>query len=235
MAVCACFVVALPSAQAALTISATRIIQQSDRQSSSVIVANPSKHPYAAQIWVNTEADDTTTSVPLIASPALTRLDPDSEQTVQINRLPNDLPQDRETLFYFNVQEIPQAQDEARNTLTIALRTRIKLFYRPSQLKGRPDEQFKELTWSLQQIDGKPHLVVDNPTPYHYTFGTLELTQGGQTERIEARAMALPKDRQVYRLKQLNASGPAQVTFTTITDYGAASEALTRQASLVGH
>ncbi|MDR6714636.1 chaperone protein EcpD [Pseudomonas hunanensis] len=229
LAACACFATVLPSAQAALTISSTRIVQHSDRHSTSVIIANPSKRPYAAQIWVNTETDDTTTTVPLIASPALARLDPDSEQTVQINRLPNDLPQDRETLFYFNVQEIPQAQDNAPNTLTIALRTRIKLFYRPSQLQGRPDDHFKAVEWSLQTIDGKPHLVVDNPTPYYYTFGTLEFSQGGQTETLEARAMAIPKNRQSYPLKHVATASTAQVTFNIVNDYGAVSETVTRK------
>jgi len=231
MAACICLFAVLPSAQAALTISSTRIIHVSDRQSASVIVANPSKRPYAAQIWVNTETDDTTTAVPLIASPALTQLEPGSEQTVQINRLPNDLPTDRETLFYFNVQEIPQTEENAPNALTFALRTRIKLFYRPSELKGRADEQAQAMTWSLQQIDGKPHLVVDNPTPYHYTFGRLELTQAGSTERLEARAMAIPKGRQTYPLLQLTHQVPAQLTFTTINDFGAMSEPTIRQVA----
>lgn len=63
------------SANAALTISSTRIIQPSDRQSTSIVVANPSNRAYAAQAWINTEADDSTTAVPLIASPALFRID----------------------------------------------------------------------------------------------------------------------------------------------------------------
>lgn len=114
------------SANAALTISSTRIIQPSDRQSTSIVVANPSNRAYAAQAWINTEADDSTTAVPLIASPALFRIDPGSEQTVQLNRLPNDLPKDRESLFFFNLQEIPQANDKPDNVLNIALRTPVR-------------------------------------------------------------------------------------------------------------
>ena len=89
----------IASAQAALTISTTRIIQASDKQSSSIIVANPSTQTFAAQSWVNTEADDNITAVPLIATPALFRLAPGSEQTVQINQIPNNLPKDKESLF----------------------------------------------------------------------------------------------------------------------------------------
>ncbi|EJT85635.1 pili assembly chaperone [Pseudomonas putida S11] len=173
-ALATCMLLLAPfSANAALTISSTRIIQPSDRQSTSIVVANPSNRAYAAQAWINTEADDSTTAVPLIASPALFRIDPASEQTVQFNRLPNDLPKDRESLFFFNLQEIPQANDKPDNVLNIALRTRIKVFFRPSQLKGRPQDHLKNLTWSVQSINGKPHLVVDNPSPYYFTFNQL--------------------------------------------------------------
>lgn len=209
----------MPSAYAALTISHTRIVHESAKRSSSVIVANPSKTSYAAQAWVNTEADDATTAVPLIASPSLFRIDPDNEQTVQINALPNDLPQDRESLFYFNLQEIPQATDTGQNVLNIALRTRIKLFYRPSHLKGRPEDRLKDLVWSVQRIDGKPHLVVDNPSPYHFTFNQLVISGAGVRETITAHDMALPLARQTYALKQVSVTNGLQVSFTTINDY----------------
>ncbi|MBH3430261.1 molecular chaperone [Pseudomonas alkylphenolica] len=220
---CSCLALltaSLPSAHAALTISHTRIVHESAKRSASVIVANPASKPYAAQAWVNTEADDATTAVPLIASPSLFRLDPGGEQTVQINALPNDLPQDRESLFYFNVQEIPQATaDTGQNVLNIALRTRIKLFYRPSQLKGRPQDRLKDLAWSIQQIEGKTHLVVDNPSPYHFTFNRLVISGAGISETINAKGMALPLGRQAYALQTVPVTDGLQVTFTTINDY----------------
>lgn len=221
--VCSCLLLLganTPIAYAALTISHTRIVHESAKRSASVIVANPSKTTFAAQAWVNTEADDATTAVPLITSPGLFRLDPGNEQTVQINALPNDLPQDRESLFYFNLQEIPQATADTRqNILNIALRTRIKLFYRPSHLKDRPQDRLKDLAWSVQLIDGKPHLVVDNPSPYHFTFNRLVISGAGFSETITAHDMALPLSRQTYALKRLPTTKGLQVKFTTINDY----------------
>lgn len=210
----------MPSAQAALTISMTRIIQASDKQSSSIIVANPSTQAFAAQSWVNTDADDTTTAVPLIATPALFRLDAGNEQTVQINRIPNDLPNDRESLFYFNLQEIPQADVEPSNTLTIALRTRIKLFYRPADLQGSPLDGLKDLQWSLQQIDGTAQLVVSNPSPYYYTFRHVHIGKPTERTRVEAREMVAPKSTQTYAVPGIAIHPGMQVTFTTINDYG---------------
>lgn len=55
---------------------------------------------------------------------------------VKIQGLPDihKLPADRESIFYFNVREIPPKSNKA-NTLQIALQTRIKLFWRPKALK----------------------------------------------------------------------------------------------------
>lgn len=218
----------LPSAEAALTINATRVIHTSDSRSSSVVVANPSNRPFAVQTWVNTEQDDTVSAVPLIPAPVLFRLDPGMEQMVQINGLPNDLPQDRESLFFFNVQEIPQQVSGTENVLNIALRTRIKLFYRPSQLSSTPLDQLKKLTWSVQTLDSKPHLVVDNPSPYHYTFNRLQANAGNQLQDLQATVMVAPFARQTYPLPSA-LTRPSKVIFTIINDYGGVSPEMTTQ------
>ena len=170
----------LPASQAALTLNGTRVVFDSDKRSVSLIVANPSDRTFAVQTWVNTAADDTTTAVPFIPSPPLFRLNPGKEQHIQINGLPNTLPTDRESLFYFNVQEIPQANANEGNVLNIALRTRIKLFYRPAQLKDNPVTSLKELQWSIELANGKPQLRVNNPTPFHVSFARIEVKGNGQ-------------------------------------------------------
>ncbi|WEZ90027.1 molecular chaperone [Pseudomonas sp. NyZ480] len=226
-----CFAAILQPAQAALTVNTTRIVFDSDKRNTSVVIANPSPRPYAVQSWVNTAKDDTDTAVPLATSPGLFRLDPGKEQMVQINRLPNKLPDDRETLFYLNVQEIPEIVPGDANVLNIALRTRLKLFYRPSQLKDRPADRIGELEWSVRQGLGRVQLVVDNPTPYHYTFGRLEVSSAGQTEAIQAMAMAPPYGQQVYDLARIKSVDALQLTFTTINDYGVATPVMQKALS----
>lgn len=222
---------ALPAAEAALTINTTRIIHASDARNSSVVVANPTTRHFAVQTWVNTLEDDTLAAVPLIPTPVLFRLDAGKEQMVQINNLPNALPQDRESLFFFNVQEIPQ-QTEARNSLNIAMRTRIKLFYRPSQLSGSPESHLKQLSWSLRQREGSLYLVVDNPTPFHYTFDQLHVSGAGQSEKPKTQAMAMPFAEQSYRLTGIRPQPGLQVTFNTINDYGAATAPMQQPLAL---
>ena len=98
------------------------------------------------------------------------RLEPGASSQVKIQALPeiNLLAQDRESIFYFNLREIPPRSDKA-NTLQIALQTRVKLFYRPlaiAQKKGLSEAPWQEkLTLSHQ--GGR--YQINNPTPYYIT------------------------------------------------------------------
>lgn len=213
----------LNSAHAALTISSTRIVYESHQRSASVVIANPGQRPFAAQTWVNTQADDTTTAVPFITAPVLFKLAAGKEQTVQISGLPNDLPQDRESLFFFNLQEIPQAIDGQRNALNIALRTRIKLFYRPSQVSGDPVRRLKELQVHRTQVAGVPHLRIHNPTPYHYTFLRLEAVNGKRNYPLPEADMLAPQSEALFALP----AAAKEVLVSVINDYGGASQPLT--------
>lgn len=87
-----------------------------------------SKLPYLAQSWVEDEKGVKITS-PLIVVPPVQRIEPSAIGQVKIQGMPAlaSLPKDRETLFYYNVREIPPQSDKP-NTLQIALQTRIKVF-----------------------------------------------------------------------------------------------------------
>jgi len=215
------------TAQAALTISSTRIVYESSQRSASVVIANPSQRAFAAQAWINTLADDTTTAVPFVTSPTLFRLAAGKQQSVQISGLPNDLPEDRESLFFFNLQEVPQAVDSQRNALNIALRTRIKLFYRPAAVQGNPANQLDQLQLSRTVRNGKARLTLRNPTPYHYTFSRLDLIKGKQQKAVPGVDMLPPMAELSYALPD-GLDGPGlQAIVAVINDYGGTSKPLT--------
>ncbi|MNM98612.1 putative chaperone protein EcpD [compost metagenome] len=83
----------------------------------------------------------------------------------------------------------------------------------------------------MRQGPGRVQLVVDNPTPYHYTFGRLEVSTAGTTEAIQAMAMAPPFGQQVYDLARIKSVNALQLTFTTINDYGVATPAMHKALS----
>ncbi len=56
------------------------------------------------------------------------------------------LPQGQESLFWLNIKAIPSASKQM-NSLQIAVKTRIKLIYRPESLRAStPEEQTNKLT-----------------------------------------------------------------------------------------
>jgi P pilus assembly chaperone PapD len=156
-------------AQAAIALDRTRIIFDGSQKSVSLNISNENKQlPYLAQGWVEDEQGNKVQG-PLTVLPPVQRIEPGKPSQVKIQALPvvNTLPQDRETVYYFNLREIPPKSTKP-NTLQIALQTRIKLFYRPAAIamdKNAPPPQ-EQLTLSKQ---GDKY-VVNNPTAYYVTL-----------------------------------------------------------------
>nr|WP_142017487.1 fimbria/pilus periplasmic chaperone [Serratia fonticola] len=160
---------AIEQVQAAIALDRTRVIFDGSQKSVSLSVSNQNKQlPYLAQGWIEDEQGNKIHS-PLTVLPPVQRIEAGKPSQVKIQALPavQQLPQDRESVYYFNLREIPPKSNKA-NTLQIALQTRIKLFYRPAALaiaaNGIPPQE--QLTLIRQ---GDKYLV-NNPTPYYVTL-----------------------------------------------------------------
>ncbi|MFW0926866.1 fimbria/pilus periplasmic chaperone [Providencia sp. VP23HZSY-1] len=156
-------------AEAAVSLDRTRVIFDGENKSISLNITNNNKQlPYLAQGWIENEESKKITS-PLIVLPPVQRLEPGKSSQMKIESLPaiKNLPQDRESLFYFNMREIPPKSDKP-NTLQIALQTKIKLFYRPEtitpQKNGTPWQE------KLQLEKKRDTIFIKNPTPYYVTI-----------------------------------------------------------------
>lgn len=169
-------------ANAAVGLDRTRVIFDGGKDATSVnITNNNTQLPYLAQGWIEDEAGKKITS-PLIVLPPVQRLEPGKQSQLKVQALPaaKSLPQDRETVFYFNLREIPPRSDKA-NTLQIALQTRIKLFYRPQAIT--PSQQDLSNPWQQKltlTLAGERYQV-NNPTPYYVTLVDARSTKDGKT------------------------------------------------------
>ncbi len=165
-------VVATQQAFAAIALDRTRVVYNGEEKSISLNISNENKNlPYLAQAWIEDAQGNKVTS-PLTVLPPVQRLEAGakSQVKVQASAAAATLPQDKETLFYFNLREIPPRSNKP-NTLQIALQTRIKLFYRPAAI-ALDKTQAAEGDWAekvtLTRQGDK--LVVNNPTPYFLTI-----------------------------------------------------------------
>ncbi|CCJ86241.1 fimbria/pilus periplasmic chaperone [Cronobacter dublinensis] len=165
-------VMATQQAFAAIALDRTRVVYNGDEKSISLNISNENKNlPYLAQAWIEDAQGNKITS-PLTVLPPVQRVEAGAKSQVKVQAAPAvaSLPQDKETLFYFNLREIPPRSNKP-NTLQIALQTRIKLFYRPAAI-ALDKTQAAEGDWvekiTLTRQGDK--LVVNNPTPYFLTI-----------------------------------------------------------------
>lgn len=157
--------------QAAIQPDRTRIIFNSSDKASSLKLENQSKtQPYLAYAWIENAQGQKDDSV-LTVLPPIQRLEPKGISQVRIVKQAkaSSLPDDRESLFYFNVREIPPAPEVEGNSavLQLALQSKLKLFWRPAGLTKAPDAKVEQQITASQQGSS---LVVKNPTPYYITL-----------------------------------------------------------------
>ena len=179
---------------AAIGLDRTRVVFDGSKDAASMTITNNNTQlPYLAQGWIEDEQGNKITS-PLIVLPPVQRLEPGKKSQVKVQALPavKSLPQDRETVYYFNLREIPPRSDKA-NSLQIALQTRIKLFYRPASIV--PSQQERSDPWQKQLILTREadDFQVNNPTPYYITLIDARSSKEGKTSPGFEPLMVPPK------------------------------------------
>lgn len=191
-------IMGISTANAAITLDRTRIVYPGGEKSVSMVLHNKNEQaPYLAQAWIEDEQGQKLDGkeAAFTVLPPLQRIEPGAESQVKIQALPKalELPQDRETVYYFNVREIPPKSDKA-NVLQIALQTRIKMFYRPAVL-AEAAAKLQAIPYQEQLTLSKKEgtYVVNNPTPYYVTLLGASDKKGGESVQGFEPLMLAPK------------------------------------------
>lgn len=156
------------SAHAAIALDRTRAVFNGGERNLVLNISNDNKkEPYLAQSWLEDAQGKKLTDY-LVVTPPMQRVEAGAKSMIRITALPSvaSLPQDRESLFYFSVREVPPRSDRS-NVLQLALQTKIKLFYRPA---GITPERFSRHDDKLVLHKVNGGFRVENPTPYFITL-----------------------------------------------------------------
>lgn len=205
-------------AHAAIALDRTRVVFDGDKSSMTVAITNQNKSlPYLAQSWVE-DLNGNKVDSPLAALPPLQRVEPGAKGQIKIQETGNVsvFPQDRETLFYYNVREIPPKSNKP-NTLQLALQTRVKLFYRPKSLqiaRGDDNEAQKKLTLSHQG----DHYVLNNPTGYYVTI--VEASGSEKAPNVSGFKPVMVAPKSSVTLNSSAASLGTNPVLTFVNDFG---------------
>ncbi len=124
-------------AHAAIALDRTRVIFNGNEKNVSLNISNENNQlPYLAQGWIEDSSGKKITS-PLVLLPPVQRVEPGERSVVKVQSLPaiKSLPQDRESVFYFSMREIPP-RSEKSNVLQIALQTAYQAVLSPGSDRG---------------------------------------------------------------------------------------------------
>jgi P pilus assembly chaperone PapD len=208
-------------APAGVVMNATRYIFNAGDREISVRLSNKGSLPVLTQAWID-DGDPRSTpehvDVPFNLTPPIARVEAGRSQTLRIAFTDGALPGDRESQFWLNVLEVPPKADDGSegNTIQLAFRYRLKLFYRPKGLKGSAAQAAGALTWT-RSPEGT--LAVTNDSAFHVTLNELRLsTAAGE---IEAEPLSVaPHATATPPLPKALPPGRIDVHYRSINDYG---------------
>lgn len=202
------------TANAAINLDRTRIIYDAENKSISTVLNNESqKLPYLAQSWIE-DAQGNKDSSKLVALPPLQRIEPGEKSQLRIAKTEatTQLPQDRETLFWFNVREVPP-KSSAKNVMQVAIQSRVKLFFRPTSLHNYDTVRWQE---KLTVTKSSNHISIRNPTGYYVTLISLEKEDGRVVKAVNGQMIAPFSTEAINTGMQIG----NRFTLSYINDYG---------------
>lgn len=201
---CLNFIV-LVKAYAGIMPSQSRIIYQSTDKESAIMLANTNDYPVIVQNWIdNGEGDPNVTHASFVSIPPIFRLDPLEVKGVRIIYNQTALPQNQESLFWFNIYEIPpDPKIENDNAILITMNTQIKLFFRPKGINIIPEMAIKQVHCSVSK---GAILICKNPTPIYLSIVSInsEPQNNEVAKPIQDSFMLAPFSQKEYQLMNKN-------------------------------
>lgn len=176
-------------ANAAVVITGTRVVYPAGEKEVTVKIDNVGKKPALAQVWIDAgdpDATPETARAPFTITPPINRINGGKGQTLRMMYTGEALPRDKESLFWLNVLEIPASRKDKNNQLQLAVRSRLKIFYRPLGLAGSANAARKSVTW--KKVSGG--IEGYNPTPYFVSVARITQDKEGKVPVADGGMMA---------------------------------------------
>jgi chaperone protein EcpD len=219
--------------EASVVIGGTRVVYPAQDREVTVKLSNEGKGPSLIQVWMDdgdAQATPDSAKVPFTILPPISRIEGGKSQAVRVLYTKEPLPTDKESLFWFNLLDVPPKSDDSdgKNRIQFAVRTRIKFFFRPPGLAGDVLAAPGKLTWKLVSGEGGKGVAVqaDNPTPYYVNFSSVSLKVGDRVHMNTHGGMVAPGASSTFQIPGVSdrPSGDVKVKFQAINDYGGIGE-----------
>jgi len=208
------------SAHAGVMPSQSRIVYSSGDKDASIMLANTNNYPVIVQTWVDKgEGNPDVHEVPFISIPPVFYLEPAGVKGIRILYNKAGLPKEKESLFWFNIYEIPPERKNITpdNSVLVTMNTQIKLFYRPHNLNITPGEAIKKLTC---KSNDRESISCYNASPIHIsvTEFLIQGPDGTSVKAINTDYILNPFGKTLYHFQ--NKIIPLKVSIKYIDDLG---------------
>lgn len=211
------FFISFESSFAGVVVGGTRVIYDENKKEASISVNNSDSSPYLIQSWIenDTSSIPSKKEIPFVITPPLFKLNGNTSNSLRIIKTEN-LPGDRESVYWINIKSIPTSDPNAKNQLNISVNTRIKLFYRPEALsKTDASQAYEKITFSRKG----DHLYAKNPTPFYISLNELQVN--GKT--VSNPGMISPFSEKDWAVFSGGSKNNLNVKWSAINDYGGKS------------
>lgn len=200
-----------------VSIKQTRVIFSAKEKAQSITIANQGLKSYLIHVRIFNDMK-MKESANFLATPPLSLLKGNSQQTLRILSPDHILRTDKESIFYVGILAVPlqSINDDAKNApkINLGFRFIVKLFYRPENLEEQSEEEGCKLNFSAND-DG---YSIFNPTPYFKTLGRLVINNE-QIKLSDVSSMIDPEGTRKYK----HGKPTHNVEWNIIDDYGGLS------------
>jgi P pilus assembly chaperone PapD len=204
-----------------IVITGTRVIYPEGVNSMAIQLTNNGKNAALVQSWIDSGDFNSTpenSNAPFYISPPIIKINGLQGQQLNLKKqdnLGNKLPENVESVFYLNVLDIPKTADEAKgkNTIQLATRSRIKIFYRPQSLTLSPGNITNKVSYKLSN----GNIMVKNDSPYHLTIASITTKENKNKSLIESEMIPPLSTRELPLNSKLNSN---DLLMNYVDDYG---------------
>lgn len=221
------FAGAFSATHAGTQLNGTRVIYPAGEREVSVSLVNNDASPRLLQAWVDSgdpSEKPENSKAPFVITPPMSRVDPGKGQTFRLMYTGAPLPQDHESVFWLNVLEIPPkpkaASGDNNDYLQFAVRTRIKIFFRPKGLTGNPISAIDQLSWRVTK-DAKGYVAeCTNNAPFNVSFSDVSFKNAPPNPSIAKGGMCPALGKTTFAITGTPDSAEGKLTLTAINDFG---------------
>ncbi|MFM2624304.1 fimbrial biogenesis chaperone [Vibrio owensii] len=220
------------AAHANIVMTGSRIIYPEGEPFVNVYLKNKSQNVFMVQSWFENEdgTKATQNEVPFIVLPPIAKIEPQQGQTLRIIKgVEGELPQDKESVFYFNFLQIPSNAAISKvvssgNKLVVTVKHKVKLFYRPLSVVNYKRNWVDDFQIQLIKYhDGIAKIRINNNKPLHVSLSSsIYFEHKGKRWATDAK-MISPYSYKDFTFNSMEVKKGEKVdlVITTISDQGA--------------